>query len=232
MDVETADSFANPAVYDLGFAICDKKGNIYERRSFLISEIFDNSALMDTAYYKSKMPLYLEKLAKGEIKKVPFAVARDSFLTLLETYRVSQISAYNLNFDMNALSKTTKRLGGKKFLTSKQSGIELKDIWSFACETLYTQKTFQKQAVLNGWLTEKMNVQTSAEIGYRYISGNHLFIEEHTGLADVEIECKILAHCYKQRKKHLSGILGNPWQLVNNKYFKELRAEYEELLDY
>ena len=37
---------------------------------------------------------------------------------------------------------------------------------------------------------------------------------------DVEIECQILAKCFAQKKKHESGILGNPWNIVA-KYNKE-----------
>ena len=47
LDVETTGNIGFPLVYDLGFAIVDKKGNIYEERSFVISEIFDNKKLMN-----------------------------------------------------------------------------------------------------------------------------------------------------------------------------------------
>ena len=39
VDVETCGSFSNPIVYDIGYAICDKKGNIYEKNSIVISKI-------------------------------------------------------------------------------------------------------------------------------------------------------------------------------------------------
>ena len=43
-------------VYDIGFVVCDKKGNIYAKRSFAIKEIFDWKELMSTAYYNKKLP--------------------------------------------------------------------------------------------------------------------------------------------------------------------------------
>ena len=61
LDVETTGGLGNPLIYDLGFAICDKKGNIYEKRSFIIKEIFDNKRLMDTAYYKEKSVIFGSK---------------------------------------------------------------------------------------------------------------------------------------------------------------------------
>ncbi len=219
LDVETAGNIGSPLVYDLGFAICDKKGNIYESRSFIISEIFDQTKLMSTAYYACKLPIYYKGLEEGTFTKVSFVEARAEFLQLMEKYNVETICAYNLMFDMRALKNTTESLygKGKKFLTSEYKDVDLLCIWSFACEVLYTQKTFSKVAVAQNWLTEKGNMQTSAEIGWRYISNDYDFIEHHTGFEDVKIECQILAKCISQKKKHESGIISHPWRIPNSK---------------
>ena len=39
-------------------------------------------------------------------------------------------------------------------------------------------------AIENNWLTGANNFKTSAEIGYRYITGKFDFEESHTGLED------------------------------------------------
>ena len=47
-------------------------------------------------------------------------------------------------------------------------------------------------------------VLATAEILYRFLSGDENFIESHTGLEDCEIEKEILVYCLKkhpQRKK-------------------------------
>ena len=36
LDVETANSTDDALVYDLGYVVCDKKGNIYEADSFIV----------------------------------------------------------------------------------------------------------------------------------------------------------------------------------------------------
>ena len=70
LDVETTNNImekgaANDGlVYDIGFTITDKKGNIYAKRSFAVKEIFEWTDLMNTAYYKQKLPLYFERLKK------------------------------------------------------------------------------------------------------------------------------------------------------------------------
>ena len=56
LDVETANSLEEGLVYDIGFQIIDKKGNIYEKDSFLIYDIFVlENQLMKTCYYKEKI---------------------------------------------------------------------------------------------------------------------------------------------------------------------------------
>ena len=60
-------AIARPLVYDIGWIIHDSKGNIYAKRSFLVTEIFSVPAVFNTAYYREKRPLYLERLRSGEI---------------------------------------------------------------------------------------------------------------------------------------------------------------------
>ena len=66
-DTETANGFDDPMVYDIGGAVIDKKGNVYETFSFVIYEVFCNmNDLMQSAYYANKIPMYKEQITKGE----------------------------------------------------------------------------------------------------------------------------------------------------------------------
>ena len=90
-------AIAKPLIYDLGWTIVDKKGNIYLRENYLISEIFSVPSIFNTAYYANKRPLYLEKLDKGEIVLTDWctAVSRLEFaLSITEA-----VGAYNAMFD-------------------------------------------------------------------------------------------------------------------------------------
>lgn len=217
MDVETAGGLGNPLVYDLGFAVCDKRGKIYAKESFVIKEIFEQKQLMSSAYYAEKIPRYDKDLAEGTRQLVSMEFARQAFINMMNKYNVGTISAYNLAFDRRALANTMKNLfgEGKKFLSGIGRKVEQMCIWSFACEVIYTQPTFWKVAESENWFTEGGNMRTSAEIGWRYISGIRDFEESHTGLEDVEIEVGILAKCYSQNKKHESGMIGSPWRIPN-----------------
>lgn len=90
-------AIAKPLIYDLGWQIIDAKGNIYRRRSFLISEIFSVPAIFDTAYYASKRPIYLERLERGEIELTDWKRA----VSVLEAdlAEVAAVGAYNSMFD-------------------------------------------------------------------------------------------------------------------------------------
>ena len=226
IDVETAGGFGNPLVYDIGYAITDKKGNIYETRSFLIKEIWENKKLMNSAYYSNKIPLYYEKLNRNEIKVVSFDYMRNDILELMREYNVKILSAYNSDFDTNALTNTMRNLKNNKhakFLTEEFKDIKIRCIWCLACQNLYTQKSFRQMAINNNWLTEANNFRTSAEIGYRFLTGNTDFEEEHTGLADVLIEIEIMAYALRQNKKRKQGVFAHPWRIPNSKELNNLK---------
>ena len=201
LDTETTNNnmgsrFNDGLVYDIGFTIADKKGNIYAKRSYAVKEIFDWKELMDTAYYKNKLPKYYEKLAKGEMKKETIWNIRKAIKTAMEYFNITEVWAFNANFDLTTLNNTVRYLSGSGCRYFFKYGTEICDIWHVACQTLGLQKTFQWENVRN----DKGNLITNAERMFGYIIQDETFEEEHTGLADAEIEIKILARCLASHK--------------------------------
>ena len=90
-------AIAKPLIYDLGWKIIDRNGTVYNRMNFLISEIFSVPSVFDTAYYKEKRPLYLEKLKNGEITLTNWETAMTAFIADLDI--VESVGAYNSMFD-------------------------------------------------------------------------------------------------------------------------------------
>lgn len=215
LDVETAGGLGNPLIYDLGFAVVNREGKVLTKHSFLIEEIFNEPTLMNSAYYAEKIPSYVNELKNRKHKIVPFAYAIKVMMNAVKAHNVETVSAYNLAFDLRALNSTSKYLKGKGFTFYNK--IQL-CIWSLACEVLFTQKTYQKVARREGWVSQAGNVKTSAEMAFRYITGDYNFIEEHKGLSDVLIEAQILAKCIRQKKKVKSGVLVMPWKIPNKKH--------------
>ena len=69
LDTETANSLENPLVYDMGWAIVDKYGNVYKTESFVNREIFfEEAELMQSSYYAHKLPLTIRELQRVKPK--------------------------------------------------------------------------------------------------------------------------------------------------------------------
>lgn len=196
-------------VYDLGFTVADKQGNVYAKRSFAIKEIFDWKELMDTAYYKNKLPKYYEKIRKGEMKKVSIWEARKSIKSAMEYFNITEVYAFNANFDYTTLNNTVRYLSGSACRWFFKYGTKICDIWHIACQTLGLQKTFQWENVRNA----NGNLITNAERMFAYLSQDFDFEEEHTGLADALIETQILARCFKTHKSIDKSINRACWRI-------------------
>ena len=69
-----------------------------------------------------------------------------------------------------------------------------------ARDVICNMPTYKKFCQDNGYMTKNNQVRKTAEILYRFISGEDRFTEAHTGLEDVLIEVKIMAYCYRQHK--------------------------------
>ena len=63
VDVETCNTLEEPLPYDIGYCICDRNGKIETERSFVVADVFcDMQDVMQSAYYKEKIPKYWEDL--------------------------------------------------------------------------------------------------------------------------------------------------------------------------
>lgn len=212
LDTETANGLvvddkldlSQSLVYDIGWAITDKRGNIYKTRSFLIYEVFvAMKDIMQTAYYADKIPMYWEQVKSGQRKLVRLQTVKNAFWEDIKEFGVSAIFAHNARFDYKAMTNTIRWVtkSNKRFWFPRS--IEIWDTLKMARQTIGQQKSYKNYCIRNGYMTKHKTprVRLTAEILYRYISGNNEFDESHTGLEDVLIETKILVHCFRQHKK-------------------------------
>ena len=192
-------------VYDIGWQVVDLHGNVYERRSFVIYETFVGMKdVMTSAYYANKIPMYENQIKDGSRKLVRFDTMRKQFLADMETYGTNIVgSAHNARFDYNALNNTIRYLTKSRQRYFFPYGTELWDTLKMARQTFGKESRYRKFCESNGYMTKHKvpQVRLTAEILYRYISGNNEFEEEHTGLADVEIESEILWAMIRKHKK-------------------------------
>lgn len=201
-DTETTNGFDDPIVYDIGGAIIDKKGNVYESFSFVIYETFCKMKdLMKSAYYAKKIPRYEEQIRKGERKIVTYLTAKRTVYNLCKKYNVTAIMAHNARFDYKSTTTTQRYLTKSKYRYFLPYGIPIWDTLKMAQDTICRQKMYRLWAKRNNYLTQTHQVKSTAEILYKYLTGNDNFKESHTGLEDVLIEKEIFVHCIKQHQK-------------------------------
>ena len=203
-------------VYDIGWIVADKKtGEVLDRFSFVNTDIFYRTSLMDNAYYRGKLPQYYEGLGKLWTP-LNFLSIKKTFANCCREYNIKQIWAYNARYDRTALNNTCKELsnGFVEFFTPY--GIRWCDIWDFAGKTLCSTSRYIEWTVTNNYLTPKGNPQTSAEIVYRYLTQNEEFVENHTALEDCEIEHSILQTCLRRRAAQ-PKTMGSGWRYAANK---------------
>ena len=218
LDIETANSTEQGLAYDIGFAVVDRKGNIYESRSLMIAEMFyGENDLMQSAYYAAKLPQYWEQLLNGEREMVSILTAKRIVARTMEKYGITDVFAYNAHFDTSNLNTTIRYLTKSKYRWFFPYGTKYHCIWHMACQTILTQKSFLRFAIENELTSASGNISTSAETAYKYISGNADFSEAHIGLEDVQIETKILVKCYAQHKKMDTKINRRCWIIPQQK---------------
>ena len=70
-----------------------------------------------------------------------------------------------------------------------------------AQDTIGKTKSYNNWCTTNGYVKKNGTPRFTAEILYKYISGDDDFIESHTGLADTLIEKEIFALCMKYHKQ-------------------------------
>lgn len=214
LDVETANSTEDALVYDLGLAVIDRLGHIYEAHSLVIADIFlDERELMKTAYYAEKLPQYYEGLRNGAWRLVTFKTAYRLVRDVMKRYGITKVCAYNANFDLTALNTTLRFLTSSKYRYFFPYGTEIVDIWHIACQLICSQKRYIKWALRNGKTSPSGNLFTSAEAVYAYLTKEANYEECHTGLQDVYIEAKILVKCFDQHKKFNPSINRGCWRI-------------------
>lgn len=189
----------NALPYDLGFAVMDTHGRIYDQYSFVIEEVFYGMPdLMESAYYARKLPRYHEEIACGLRTVDSVWNIRRKMFEVMEMYGISEVVAHNARFDFDALNNIVKYLTGSNVRNWFPFGmVEWWDSKRMAQSVMCQMPTY-KQFCLDEFDLKRASAK--AENLYRFIIKDPEFVEAHTGLEDVLIESQIVAYCYRQHK--------------------------------
>ena len=192
----------NMWVYDCGWAVVDKRGNVYRTRSFINADIFlEEKDLMKSAYYAEKIPRYWEDIKAGRRTLTSFCNIRKTLMEDIAEFNVTEIFAHNMRFDYGTLNTTQRWLTKSKYRYFFSKDLVICDTLKMARDVIAKMPTYRRFCEENGYMTKNHQVKLTAEVIFRFITKNNDFVENHTGLEDVLIEKEILAYCYKQHKK-------------------------------
>lgn len=208
-DTETANSLECPLMYDLGFAVHDKQGNIYETFSLVIADVYCNEKeIMQSAYYSRKLPQYEEDLKTGKRKLVSVETAKRILSETAKKYNIKAVIAHNARFDYRSTANTIRYITKSKNRYFLPYEVPLWDTLEMAKSVIKDKPTYKDFCERNGYLTKNGQVRLTAEILYRFISKDENFIEKHQGLEDVLIEKEIFQYCVRQHK----SMRRSPWK--------------------
>lgn len=228
VDTETVATTGNArTVHDLGYVILDRKNDTVKvAKRFLISELHtDNIEYLDrSSFYLNKKELYdNDKKAYNYTALTTYKNAITEMLSDMSKYKVTVISAYNLDFDLKALEWTTNSYAENltERLTKKLNSLAHIDLYRLACYSILRTQQYIEYALKNELRSHTgKNIGTGAECCYKYINNNTAYEEEHTALADVYDELEILKHLLKVLTKkdimdnEVYGIDAQAWKIV------------------
>ena len=205
-DTETTNSIDDPIVYDLGFAVVDEQGKVYEKHSYVVADIFLDKELMSVAYFADKREQYWKEIKEGKRQLRRFKTIKHIFRDVCKQCNISIIVAHNARFDYNSLNLTQRWLTSSKWRYFFPYGIEFWDTLKMSREVMKNNKQYSEFCHENGFITKNGQKQFTAEVLYRFLTNDVDFVESHTGLEDVLIEKEILTYCLKT-KPEIDGAL-------------------------
>lgn len=195
IDTETTNSIDDPFCYDIGFAVVDAYGKVYETHSYVVADVFLDQDLMASAYFADKVPQYWDEIKSGKRILRRFATIKSILRDVVAQYGITNVVAHNASFDNRALNTTQRMLTCSKWRYFLPYGCQWWDTLKMARQAMAECEEYHQFCQENGFVTLRGQSQFTAEVLHRFFTGDVGFIEEHTALEDVLIEKDILAYC-------------------------------------
>lgn len=218
LDTETIGTFGTPLIHDIGFVVIDKDFNVLHKDRMLVKELHtDGKWMLKTSDFFNEYAKDYSMARKTE-KILYWSEIADNIVKVIKDYKVSTISAYNLQFDYKAIKYTEKMFNRNSQRLAKVLDYKSKNllcIYNLACETILQTTEYHEYAESKGYISEAGNIKTNAEVCFRYITKNDGYIEKHTALSDAEDEMQILKYIVRNVKNNVSmqyGLYYNCWR--------------------
>lgn len=202
LDIETITDAR--LAFDIAWIVKDSKGNMLEKRNYLVREIMDTPfasiLIRRDSFMKNKANFYMDGIAFDSFDIASLASIQCDFANIASRYNAKTVMcAYNAKFDYNVLNDNMQAYYGMDFFYDTT---EVVDIMTMALATICDTNKFVRWCQIHNMVTNKGNILTNAQTVYAYLTQNVDFVEAHHALADCEIESEILFKARKYRKKH------------------------------
>lgn len=190
-DTETLNGAISPYcfTYHVAFVATNRRKKILDKINILILEYLQ---LDKSEFYGKYKKEYYRQLLKDENVIICYteAEAMEVLKAWFKKWNISTICAHNSGFDFE-----------KTFLKYLVGDFNFIDTQFAFFDTIGQYKKFRQFCAENGYVTKNKNCRMTAEICYRFITGDNEFVEEHTALSDSEIETQILFAVWDTHRK-------------------------------
>jgi hypothetical protein len=190
-DTETT-NLEKPFAYNIGFKIVnvDTNETLY-KGDFVAEQVWHNRELFTTAYYADKRESYVSRMRGKTCTMAKMGYITQLMSRLIADFEIVGAYAYNSPFD----DRVFKWNCDWYKIKNPFDNIPIFDIRGYVHKYIAFTQEYKDFCEKYGYFTESGNYSTTAETVYRFITNNTDFIEEHTALADSEIEYEILQYC-------------------------------------
>ena len=192
-DTETV-SLEKPFCYNIGYTIVNvDNGETLVKRDYVVEQVWHNPMLFITAYYADKRDIYVAAMRSRKTVMAKYGYICQAMIRDFIKYEVVGAYAFNSPFDDKVFTYNSDWFK----CNNPFDNIPIFDIRGYVHQFM-VDDNFKKFCEDNGYFTDSGNYSTTAEVMYRYLTGNTDFIEDHTALSDSEIEAEILLECIKR----------------------------------
>ena len=193
-DTETT-NLEKPFCYNIGYVIYSTDTEeILCKKDFVVEQVWHNPMLFVTAYYANKKEIYVNRLKGRRCTMDKFGYITQTMYRDIKEYEIHHAFAYNSAFDVRVFEFNCDWFK----CINPLDIVQVHDIRGQAHNKIAFSKVFQAYCDAHNLLTDSGNYSTTAEDVYRFLKQDNTFTEEHTALADSEIELEILTYCIKQ----------------------------------
>jgi DNA polymerase III epsilon subunit-like protein len=192
-DTETT-NLEKPFCYNIGYTIVNlDNGETLVKRDYVVEQVWHNPMLFVTAYYADKREKYVAAMRSRKATMAKYGYICQAMIRDFIKYEVAGAYAFNSPFDDKVFGYNCEWFK----CNNPFDNVPIFDIRGYVCEFM-VDDNFKAFCEEHGYFTDGGNYSTTAEVMFRYLTGNTEFIEDHTALSDSEIEAAILIECLRR----------------------------------